>query len=115
TVILGALERSIKRDFGTIAKVRKLSQLRAEEGWSNIVVIFDMAHAERGMEDLLAFGIERMTRCVVLARESDDLQQLMPLVGLVGAIILDSSSLDDVALAARMVRNGLHVLPAQMK
>jgi len=114
-IILGALERSIQGEFENIRKVRKLSQLRAGEDWSQVLIIFDMAHAERGMEDLLAFGAANLAHCVVLAREQDDLRQLMPLVGIVGAIVLETSSLEDVCLAARMVRNGMHILPLQMK
>jgi len=115
TIILSALERCIQGEFGEIKKVRKLSQLRATEDWSEASIIFDMAHAERGLEDLLAFGTSNLKHCVVLTREADDLHALAPLVGVVGAIILDTSNLEDVAQAARMVRNGLHVLPMQMK
>lgn len=115
TIILSALERCVQNEFKEIKKVRKLSQLRGIEDWSSISIIFDMAHAERGIEDLLAFGAANLTRCVVLAREAYDLKALEPLVGVVGAIILDASSLEDVAHAFRMVRNGLLVLPVQMK
>ncbi|MEQ1941291.1 response regulator transcription factor [Mesorhizobium sp. VNQ89] len=115
TIILSALERCIQGEFGEIKKVRKLSQLRATEDWSEASIIFDMAHAARGLEDLLAFGTSNLKHCVVLTREADDLHALAPLVGVVGAIILDTSNLEDVAQAARMVRNGLHVLPMQMK
>ncbi len=115
TIILSALERCVQDEFKEIRKVRKLSQLRGMEDLSSVSIIFDMAHAERGIEDLLAFGAANLTRCVVLAREAHDLYALEPLVGIVGAIILDTSSLEDVAHASRMVRNGLLVLPVQMK
>lgn len=114
TFILSALERSVQGEFEEIRKIRKLSLLRATEDWSDVVVIFDMAHAERGIDELLAFGADKLTRCIVLIREAEDLQALAPLVGVVGAIILDSSSLEELAQAARMVRNGLHILPMQM-
>lgn len=115
TIILSALERSVQGEFGDIKKVHKLSQVRSTGDWSEASIIFDMAHAERGLEDLLAFGSGNLKHCVVLTREVDDLHALAPLVGVVGAIILDSSSLEDVAQAVRLVRNGLHVLPMQMK
>jgi DNA-binding NarL/FixJ family response regulator len=115
SIVLSALERCVKGEFGEIKKVRKLSQLRSTEDWSEASIIFDMAHAERGLEDLLSFGSSNLKHCVVLTREADDLHALAPLVGVVGAIILDSSNLEDVSQAARMVRIGLHVLPMQMK
>jgi two-component system nitrate/nitrite response regulator NarL len=115
TIILSALERCVQGEFVEIKKVRKLSQLRPTGDWSEASIIIDMAHAERGLEDLLAFGSSNLKHCVVLTRDADDLHALAPLVGVVGAIILDTSNLEDVAQAARMVRNGLHVLPMQMK
>lgn len=114
TFILSALERSVQGEFKEIRKVRKLSLLRAAEGWSDAVVIFDMVHAARGIDELFAFGADKLTRCIVLIREADDLHALTPLVGVVGAIILDSSSLEEITQAARMVRSGLHILPMKM-
>lgn len=114
TFILSALERGVQGEFEEIRKIRTLTLLRATEDWSDVVVIFDMAHAQRGIDELLAFGADKLTRCIVLIREAEDLQALTPLVGMVGAIILDSSSLEELAQAARMVRNGLHILPMQM-
>lgn len=115
TIVLGALERCIQDEGTEIKKVRRLSQLRGAHDWSKVTVIFDLAHAERGIGDLLTLGAANLARCVVLAREAEGLHVLAPLVGVVGAIILDTNSLEDIAQAARMVRNGLLVLPAQMK
>jgi DNA-binding NarL/FixJ family response regulator len=115
TIVLGALERCIQDEGTEIKKVRRLGQLRGTDDWSKVTVIFDLAHAERGINDLFTLGAANLARCVVLAREAEGLHVLAPLVGVVGAIILDTNSLEDIAQAARMVRNGLHVLPAQMK
>jgi len=115
TIVLGALERCIQGDGTEIKKVRRLGQVRGSHDWTKVTVIFDLAHAEKGIGDLLTLGPANLARCVVLAREAAGLHVLAPLVGVVGAIILDTNSLDDIAHAARMVRNGLLVLPAQLR
>jgi DNA-binding NarL/FixJ family response regulator len=62
---------------------------------------------------LLQFGARVagfLARVVVIAREALDLRLLTRLAGKVGAILSHSCAVDDIVLAARLVRPGLTVL-----
>ena len=115
TFILSAFERCVQNEFSEVKKVRRLSQFRGVDDWTKITIVFDLVNAEPGIADLLALGAANLGRCVVLVRETNDLHALLPLVGVVGAIILDTNSMEDIGHAVRMVRNGSHIVPMQMK
>ena len=57
---------------------------------------------------------EALSRVIVLPKETHELLDFAPLVGKVGAVLLNSSSLEEIVLVARLMRTGLVLLPSMM-
>ena len=110
-----ALQRSLTTDFEDVKKFTRMTEVRFERDWTNTVVVYDLSRPAEEVQSILQFlpaaALERM---VVLTKETQDFQELMPLLGRVGAIVPHSSNLEEIALIARLARSGLLVLPTEM-
>lgn len=114
-IVLNALVRSIESSFQSVRLFARISELDPSIDWSIAVTIYDLNRPVEDVEALLrSIPAAALPRVVVLPKETHELRDFAPLIGKVGAILPNSSGLEEIVLVARLMRTGLVVLPSTM-
>ena len=114
-IVLNALVRSIESSFETIRLFARIGEIDPSIDWSVAVTIYDSNRPAEDVEALLrSIPAAALPRVVVLPKETHELRDFAPLIGKVGAILPNSSGLEEIVLVARLMRTGLVVLPSTM-
>jgi DNA-binding NarL/FixJ family response regulator len=115
-LVAAALESSVRVHFDKVVKCPDLSHIRSP--FTDVeAILYDMTSPQAEVAALAQFDAQHdglLRKVVVMTRQGTDLADLIPLVGLVGAILLSSSTAEDIAMVARVMQSGLAILPSEI-
>lgn len=114
TLFATAMEQTLKAIFPHVEKSPSLSHLaQMVKDWQRVVVIVDAGNPREIVSQLLSYGRTiDMCRIVVLMRSNQTIEEYSSVVGTVGAILPDGATLEEISLVARVVRQGMVLLPS---
>jgi len=113
-IVRDALERAA-RDHFEIIKKRANFDATDDVDPTVDVIFFDVANPDVDVAAILHIK-DRVTlsRIIVITRENQNIKQFIQLVGKVGAILPHTLTVEEITLAARIVRDGLTVVPTSL-
>lgn len=112
-ILTAALEQSISSTFGTVRQVSSVVELLREPDWQLAVSVLDAADPKAVTQHLLSVSNrDDLARVVVLMRGNQTVLDFRDLLPFVGALMPNGTSLEEINLAARIVRPGLSLLPS---
>ncbi|MEO3386340.1 response regulator transcription factor [Mesorhizobium sp. CAU 1741] len=115
SLLSSALAGAISTHFKTVLKFNSLSAILIDEDWESTVVIIDAPYPAASIETLKSLATRAdLSRTILLLRGNQTPNEFKGLVGLVGAILPNSFTLEEIGLVAQLVRGGLFLLPADM-
>lgn len=115
-LVVAALDQSVRVYFDVVAKSPNLHGIVLPLTEAD-VILYDMASYQAEVASLLEFGATHegfLRRVAVMTHEAADLADLIPLVGLAGAILPSSSTAEEIAMTARVMQAGLVILPTDI-
>lgn len=114
-ILLSALEKSLLDHFDVVDATTDPAELGGVQPVSDCVLVVDAADPEATVALLVGLG-DRIAagRTVILLRGDVALADLRPVISCLGAVLPSDCSVDEVTLAARLVRQGLLLMPSQM-
>ena len=115
SLLSSALFRSISSDFQTVSTASDIAEIAVDDDWELSVVILDAPYPAEAVKALDLLGQRGdLSRVVLLMRGNQRVDEFRALVGVVGAILPDSLTAEEIGLIARIVRKGLLLLPSEM-
>lgn len=113
TIFACAMEQAIRTEFAQVARSSSLSSVvDLVVDWDDTVVIVDagnpkdlVAQLSRNSDSIDASHV------IVLMRANQSVDDYRPIIGNIGALLPDGATLQEIALAARIVRHGITLLP----
>lgn len=113
TIFASAMEQAIATEFAQVSRSSSLSNvISLEIDWHDSVVIVDAGNPKdlvsqltRNRESIEAAHI------IVLMRANQSIDDYRPIIGMIGGLLPDGATLQEIALAARIVRHGITLLP----
>jgi two-component system, NarL family, nitrate/nitrite response regulator NarL len=111
TIFALTMEQAIRNEFAQVARrssLRDLDDLALD--WRDTVAIIDAANPKDLVAQLNCGNIDG-SRLIVLMRANQSVDNYRAIIGDVGALLPDGVTLQEIALAARIVRHGITLLP----
>jgi DNA-binding NarL/FixJ family response regulator len=115
-LVAAALESSVRAYFGNVIRCPDLDHIKSPSADVE-VILYDMTSPQGAAAALLQFDEHHdglLRKVAVMTRQGTDLADLIPLVGMVGAILPSSSTAEDIAMTARVMQGGLTILPSEI-
>ncbi|WP_210272753.1 response regulator transcription factor [Chthonobacter rhizosphaerae] len=114
SILVSVIRESVAPYFERVASTSCLDDVAAAEPDDETVYIVEAIRPSAIAEALDGAGTDQLGRVVLLLRGNQDVAPLRSLVGLVGAILPSDCTADEIALTARIVRQGLVLLPSDI-
>lgn len=113
TIFLSAMEQAIRADFSRISRCASLTQvMNLVVDWQDTVAIVDAGNPNDVVAQLsVASHCVDATRIIVLMRSNQSFEDYRPIISMIGALLPDGATLQEIALAARIIRHGITLLP----
>jgi two-component system nitrate/nitrite response regulator NarL len=112
-ILASALEQNMTKNFASVARISSVSDLAEDPNWNATVFIVDAVDPKSTLDDLRKLHNQAdLNRVVVLMRRHQTILDFREIVPFVGALMPNSTSLEEIVLAARILRPGLCLLPA---
>lgn len=113
TVFACAMEQAIKTEFAKVARSSSLAGvIDLVIDWDDTVVIIDAGNPKELVTQLNREGdAVDSSHIIVLMRANQSVDEYRAIIGHVGALLPDGATLQEIALAARIVRHGITLLP----
>lgn len=112
-IFTAALEQSVITTFGSVRQVSTVVELLRTPDWQLAVSVLDAADPKAVTQQLMAVpNKDDLARIVLLMRGNQKVLDFRDLLPFVGALMPNGTSLDEINLAAQIVRPGLCVLPS---
>lgn len=112
-LVWAALEGSVRAYFDAVTRSSSIGGIKSPFTDTD-VIFYDLTSPQTEVAALLRYGASQegfLPRLLVVTREGTDLADLVPLVGVAGAILPHSSTAEEIAITARGMRSGLSILP----
>lgn len=112
-IFLSALEQALEGQFQHIEKSSSLSRLvTSDVDWSQKVLIVDSGQAKDSVEQILRFRhLLTEAKVILVMRASQSLEDYRAVLPIIGALLPDSASVQEIVLTARIVGQGIALLP----
>ncbi|GHC72872.1 DNA-binding response regulator [Limoniibacter endophyticus] len=106
---------ALSKNFDLILKLPDLRQVKVDSAWADTVVLVDAPYPDHTIGLLKEMiGEVDLSRTIVLLRGSQAAIDFRDVVGFIGAVLPNNSTVEEVGLVARVVRQGLFLAPTEM-
>jgi two-component system, NarL family, nitrate/nitrite response regulator NarL len=104
---------AIRGEFAQVARSSSLSQvINLITDWADTVAIVDAGNPKDVVAQLIGNNhCIDAARFIILMRANQSVEDYRAIIGTVGAILPDGATLQEIALAARIIRHGITLLP----
>lgn len=110
-----ALESALSAHFSSVLILSELDGSLTEEDWGQTVLVIDATYPKKTLEELERLSSPLgLQKTVILLRGKQNGAEFAGLAGRVGAILPNSCTIDEIALTARLVREGLAIVPTEL-
>ncbi|MCJ8521155.1 DNA-binding NarL/FixJ family response regulator [Pseudorhizobium tarimense] len=114
-ILTAALEQSIRTTFGSVRRVSSVLELLRTPDWQLAISVLDAADPKAVTQHLLSVpNKDDLARIVLLMRANQTVCDFRDLLPFVGALMPNGTSLDEINLAAQLVRPGFSLLPSNV-
>jgi len=112
-ILATALEQNLTKNFSRVTRSSSVADLAHDPNWNITVFIVDAVDPRSALDDLRTLHNQTdLNRVVVLMRRHQTILDFREIVPFVGALMPNSTSVEEIVLAARILRPGLCLLPA---
>ena len=114
-LLVSALRVSISAGLTSVKGLWRIESVFHEDDLENTVIIIDAGNVADVVKNILDNrDALDLSRVIVLLRTNHDIALLKPIIGVVGAILPDDTSTDEINLVVKIVRQGLTLMPSSV-
>lgn len=113
TIFASAMEQAIRGEFAKVTRSASLEHIaNVAVDWEDAVAIIDAGNPKEIVSQLsLGNHCIDVARIIVLMRSNQSFEDYRPIISMIGALLPDGATLQEIALAARIIRHGITLLP----
>ncbi|WP_024898690.1 MULTISPECIES: helix-turn-helix transcriptional regulator [Brucella] len=115
SLLCSSLENSLRLNFKSVICKLSVDSVEIDDNWSETVLIVDAVNPEALIQSLKKLSLKGdLSRTIILMRGSQSLSNFREVIGFVGGLLPNSSTVEEVGMAASIVRCGLLVAPSEL-
>lgn len=115
SLLCSALDSALQSYFSEVLIGTDLADASHDGDWSKTILVVDATYLQKTLDDLRAFSRRaKPENAVILLRGKQTGTEFLEIARSAGAVLPNSSTIDDIVLTTRLVGRGLAMLPADL-